>query len=60
MVTEELTVESRKIPLYYIRKKMFCDHQIYMRLHTDEEIKSFDKITLIDLLKKERLFRLFH
>ena len=39
---------------------MFCDHQIYMRLHTDEEIKSFDKITLIDLLKKERLFRLFH
>ena len=28
-----------------------------MRLHTDEEIESFDEITLIDMLKKENLFR---
>ena len=36
---------------------MFHDYQNYMGLHTDEEIESFDEITLIDMLKKENLFR---
>ena len=58
VATEEFTVQSRKISLHNIRKKMFHDHQNYMQLHTDEEIESFDEITLIDMFKKkERLFR---
>ena len=32
------------------------DHQNYMQLHTDEEIKSCDEITLIDMLKKRKTF----
>ena len=56
MVTEEFTVEGRKILLHDIRKKMLHDHQNYMRLHTDEEIESFDLITLIDMLKKKKDF----
>ena len=56
VVTEEFTVEGRKILLHDIRKKMLHDHQNYMRLHTDEEIESFDLITLIDMLKKKEIF----
>ena len=56
VVTEEFTVEGRKILLHDIRKKMLHDHQNYMRLHTDEEIESFDLITLIDMLKKKKDF----
>ena len=63
VVTEEFTVQGRKIPLHNIRKKMFRDHQNYMQLHTDEEIESFDEITLIDVLKKKKDFsvkKVFH
>ena len=56
VVTEEFTVEGRKILLHDVRKKMFHDRQNYMRLHTDEEIESFDEITLIDMLKKKKDF----
>ena len=33
-----------------------------MRLHTDEEIESFDEITLIDMLKKKTFLskKVFH
>ena len=56
VVTEEFTVEGRKILLHDIRKKMLHYHQNYMRLHTDEEIESFDLITLIGMLKKKKDF----
>ena len=56
VVTEEFTVEGRKILLHDIRKKMLHDHQNYMRLHTDEEIESFDLITLTEMLKKKKDF----
>ena len=56
MVTEEFTAEGRKLLLHDIRKKRFHDHQNYMRLHTNEEIESFDEITLTDMLKKRKYF----
>ena len=43
VVTEEFTLQYRKIAWYDIRQKMFVHQNSYMRLHTDDEIASFMK-----------------
>ena len=58
VVTEEFTLQGRKIALYNIRQKMFDDQKSYMRLHTDDEIASFDEKDLLNLLKERKDFSL--
>ena len=37
IIVDEVVVHSRKIPMTEIRKKMFKDHNPYMRLRSDED-----------------------
>ena len=43
VITEEFTLQGRKIALHDIRQKMFDEQKSYMQLHTDAEIASFDE-----------------
>ena len=60
VITEEFTLQGRKIALYDIRQKMFGEQRSYMRLHTDDEIASFDEKDLLNLLKARKDFSLEH
>ena len=60
VVTEEFTLQCRKIALHDIRQKMFVHQKSYMRLHTNDEIASFDEKDLLNLLKARKEFSLEH
>ena len=60
VITEEFTLQGRKIALYDIQQKMFDEQISYMRLHTDDEIASFDEKDLLNLLKARKDFSLEH
>ena len=46
IIVDEVVVHGRKIPMTEIRKKMFKDHNPYMRLRSD---KDFGKLTREEL-----------
>ena len=46
IIVDEVVVHGRKIPMTEIRKKMFKDHNPYMRLRSDED---FEKLTREEL-----------
>ena len=50
LVSEEITMEGQKIPLYDIRKSMLEDKAKFMRLRTDLEFEKLPRDEIIDNL----------
>lgn len=51
IVSEEITMEGRTIPLYDIRRSMLTNQQQYMRAHTDAEFEIMSRQEVITSLK---------
>ena len=51
VITEEIKIEGRKIPLYDIRVSMLQEQSKYMRLRSDEEFEKLPREEIIDNLK---------
>ena len=50
IIVDEVVVHGRKIPMTEIRKKMFKDHNPYMRLRSDEDFEKLTREVLTDEL----------
>ena len=52
LVTEEIAVDGRKIPLDEIRQSMLEKHSKYMRLSSNEELEKLSREEILDNLKQ--------
>ena len=52
VITEEVSVQGRKISLNNIRKIWSIDHKKYMRLRTDAEFQNLTRNDVIEMLQK--------
>ena len=50
IIVEEVVVHGRKIPMTERRKKMFQDHNLYMRLRSDKDFEELTREELTDEL----------